>query len=316
MAFEACRLAVEFMTPVMLLSDGYIANGAEPWIFPKSADLPEIKVSYAKHVDGEEFLPYKRDAKLARPWAIPGTKGLEHRIGGIEKQHETGNISYDPENHIVYVSSTGNIGAYGLVPPPPGFSEMQYIAGNALTGARLTAGAGSAAGGGNAMSAIVGGGGSSAIVGGARMPGRAIVGGGGKGGPAIVGGSGIVGGGRAVGRPGGPDPRLGDDLESSKKEAEDHNLDHAVCRSWCPHCVKGRAEACGHRRRGGETGDAPTVSLDYMRTHSEPEKVEEKGTPIVVVKDDKTKMVMAKVAPSKGVREYAVELVRRFVEQQ
>lgn len=99
MAFEACRLAVEFMTPVMLLSDGYIANGAEPWIFPKSADLPEIKVSYAKHVDGEEFLPYKRDAKLARPWAIPGTKGLEHRIGGIEKQHETGNISYDPENH-------------------------------------------------------------------------------------------------------------------------------------------------------------------------------------------------------------------------
>ncbi len=99
MAFEACRLAVEFMTPVMFLSDGYIANGAEPWIFPKSADLPQIKVSYAKHVEGEKFLPYKRDEKLARPWAIPGTKGLEHRIGGIEKQHETGNISYEPENH-------------------------------------------------------------------------------------------------------------------------------------------------------------------------------------------------------------------------
>jgi 2-oxoglutarate/2-oxoacid ferredoxin oxidoreductase subunit alpha len=100
-AFEACRLAVEFMTPVFFLSDGYIANGAEPWKFPSSTDLPEISVSFAKNelAEGEQFLPYKRNDKLARPWAIPGTKGLEHRVGGIEKEHETGNISYDPENH-------------------------------------------------------------------------------------------------------------------------------------------------------------------------------------------------------------------------
>jgi 2-oxoglutarate ferredoxin oxidoreductase subunit alpha len=100
MVFEACRIAIEFMTPVLFLSDGYIANGAEPWAFPKAADLPEIKVNFAKEKNaGDKFLPYKRDEKLSRPWAIPGTKGLEHRIGGIEKQHETGNISYEPANH-------------------------------------------------------------------------------------------------------------------------------------------------------------------------------------------------------------------------
>lgn len=100
MVFEACRIALEFMTPVLFLSDGYIANGAEPWAFPKAADLPEIKVNFAKEKNaGDKFLPYKRDEKLSRPWAIPGTKGLEHRIGGIEKQHETGNISYEPANH-------------------------------------------------------------------------------------------------------------------------------------------------------------------------------------------------------------------------
>ncbi|MFN8166091.1 MAG: 2-oxoacid:acceptor oxidoreductase subunit alpha [Bacteroidia bacterium] len=100
MAYEACRLAVNSMTPVMLLTDGYIANGAEPWMFPKSSDLAEIKVQFATEKNGgEKFLPYKRDEKLSRPWAIPGTKSLEHRIGGIEKQHETGNISYDAANH-------------------------------------------------------------------------------------------------------------------------------------------------------------------------------------------------------------------------
>jgi 2-oxoglutarate/2-oxoacid ferredoxin oxidoreductase subunit alpha len=97
--FEACRIAVDFMTPVMFLSDGYIANGAEPWRFPQESDLKEIKVSFAKETNGEKFLPYKRDEKLSRPWAVPGTPGLEHRIGGLEKQHETGNISYDAENH-------------------------------------------------------------------------------------------------------------------------------------------------------------------------------------------------------------------------
>lgn len=104
-AYEACRLAIEFMTPVFFLSDGYIANGSEPWKFPTAAELPELKVSFAKNElkEGETFLPYKRNEKLARPWAIPGTKGLEHRVGGIEKENETGNISYDPENHELMV---------------------------------------------------------------------------------------------------------------------------------------------------------------------------------------------------------------------
>ena len=100
-AFEACRIAVQHMTPIILLSDGYIANGAEPWKFPQSKDLQEIKVSFKKGLDeGEEKpLMYKRDENLVRPWAIPGTPGLEHRIGGLEKQDVTGNISYEPENH-------------------------------------------------------------------------------------------------------------------------------------------------------------------------------------------------------------------------
>lgn len=100
-AYEAVRIAIEHMTPVILLSDGYIANGAEPWRFPKSADLAPIHVTFKKELaeDEAKFLPYKRDEKLVRPWAVPGTPGLEHRIGGIEKEDITGNISYDPENH-------------------------------------------------------------------------------------------------------------------------------------------------------------------------------------------------------------------------
>ena len=99
--YEAVRISVQHMTPVIFLSDGYIANGAEPWKYPVSADLPSITVKFKKGLDeGEETLqPYKRDEKLARPWAIPGTPGLEHRIGGLEKQDVTGNISYDPDNH-------------------------------------------------------------------------------------------------------------------------------------------------------------------------------------------------------------------------
>lgn len=100
--YEAARIAVEHMSPVFFLSDGYIANGAEPWKFPKSDDLKPFKPDFANKdilKEGEKFLPYKRNEKLARNWAIPGTAGLEHRIGGIEKEHETGNISYDPENH-------------------------------------------------------------------------------------------------------------------------------------------------------------------------------------------------------------------------
>lgn len=99
--FEAARISLQHMTPVMYLSDGYIANGAEPWRFPKEEDLPTIEVKFKEGLDEDEtkFQPYKRDEKLVRPWAIPGTKGLEHRIGGIEKQDITGNVSYDPENH-------------------------------------------------------------------------------------------------------------------------------------------------------------------------------------------------------------------------
>jgi 2-oxoglutarate/2-oxoacid ferredoxin oxidoreductase subunit alpha len=99
--YEAVRIAVQHMTPVIFLSDGYIANGAEPWRFPKSDDLPEIKVEFKKELAGDEekFLPYKRDEKLVRPWAVPGIAGLEHRIGGLEKQDVTGNVSYEPDNH-------------------------------------------------------------------------------------------------------------------------------------------------------------------------------------------------------------------------
>lgn len=99
-AFEAVRLSVQHMTPVILLSDGYIANGSEPWRFPQSNDLPEMKVAFKHQVENnEKLLPYDRNEKLARPWVIPGTVGLEHRIGGLEKQHLTGNISYDANNH-------------------------------------------------------------------------------------------------------------------------------------------------------------------------------------------------------------------------
>lgn len=99
--FEAARISVQHMTPVIFLSDGYIANGAEPWKFPQSKDLPEIKVSFKKGLDAseEKYMPYKRDERLVRPWAVPGTAGLEHRIGGIEKQDVTGNVNYEPENH-------------------------------------------------------------------------------------------------------------------------------------------------------------------------------------------------------------------------
>ncbi len=99
-AFEACRIAIEHMIPVIVLSDGYIANGAEPWLFPSAEDLPEIHPLWAKKSEnGTPFLPYERNDRLARPWAIPGMEGLAHRIGGLEKEDITGNISYDPKNH-------------------------------------------------------------------------------------------------------------------------------------------------------------------------------------------------------------------------
>ncbi|MBK8471257.1 MAG: 2-oxoacid:acceptor oxidoreductase subunit alpha [Sphingobacteriales bacterium] len=100
-AMEACRLAVQYMTPVILLSDGYIANGAEPWQFPTADQLPQDwKVKFRQTLQADEvFLPYERDEKWVRPWAIPGTDTLTHRIGGLEKEDGTGNISYSPANH-------------------------------------------------------------------------------------------------------------------------------------------------------------------------------------------------------------------------
>ena len=107
MTFEAIRLAVSYMTPVFLLSDGYLANGSEPWMIPNVADLPTITVNHPTQLNstnsaanGEaHFLPYKRDERKVRPWAIPGTVGFEHRIGGIEKEDVTGNVNYEPANH-------------------------------------------------------------------------------------------------------------------------------------------------------------------------------------------------------------------------
>jgi 2-oxoglutarate ferredoxin oxidoreductase subunit alpha len=95
---EAVRIAVKYMTPVIFLSDAFLANGAEPWKLPRAADLPEFPVEF--RTDPQGFFPYLRDPDtLARPWAIPGTPGLEHRIGGLEKEHVTGNVSYAPANH-------------------------------------------------------------------------------------------------------------------------------------------------------------------------------------------------------------------------
>jgi len=102
MAIEAARIAIKYMTPVIVLSDNYIANGSEPWLLPDIDAIPEFKVEFAKHVNGPDgtFLPYLRDVDtFARPWAIPGTPGLEHRVGGLEKDAITGNVSYDPGNH-------------------------------------------------------------------------------------------------------------------------------------------------------------------------------------------------------------------------
>jgi 2-oxoglutarate ferredoxin oxidoreductase subunit alpha len=100
-AYDACRIALKYMTPVMLLSDGYLANGSEPWMIPNVDDLDEIDVTFVHEKNSDdEFLPYLRNEEtLSRPWAIPGTPGLEHRLGGIEKAENTGHVSYDPENH-------------------------------------------------------------------------------------------------------------------------------------------------------------------------------------------------------------------------
>ena len=108
-AFEAVRLAVKYMTPVILLTDGYLANGAEPWNLPDIDALPDISVPFAGEPNqGELFWPYLRDPEtLSRPWAVPGTPGLMHRIGGLEKEDGSGNVSYEPENHEKMVAAAG-----------------------------------------------------------------------------------------------------------------------------------------------------------------------------------------------------------------
>lgn len=117
MAIEACRIAMQFMTPVILLSDGYLANGAEPWKIPSIEELPIIDVSFHEKIEG--FQPYSRDERLARPWVVPGTPGLEHRIGGLEKQHITGAVSYDSQNHhfMVNLRQQKIDGIAGDIPP-------------------------------------------------------------------------------------------------------------------------------------------------------------------------------------------------------
>lgn len=103
--YEAVRISIEHMTPVIFLSDGYIANGAEPWKFPNTENLQPIHVKFKTELGHNEtkFQPYLRNENLVRPWALPGTPGLEHRIGGLEKENITGNVSYDPENHQLMV---------------------------------------------------------------------------------------------------------------------------------------------------------------------------------------------------------------------
>ncbi len=110
-AVEAARIALTYRTPVFLLSDGYLANGSEPWQVPSVESLPDLSVEFATEPNGEDgqYLPYLRDPEtLARPWAVPGTPGLEHRVGGIEKADKTGNISYDPDNHDFMVRTRQN----------------------------------------------------------------------------------------------------------------------------------------------------------------------------------------------------------------
>lgn len=117
-AFEAVRIAVKYMTPVILLTDGYLANGAEPWLLPEIDDLPAIPARF--RTDPEGFFPYLRDPEtLSRPWVVPGTPGLEHRIGGIEKEYLTGNVSYAPVNHeqMVRVRARKVAGIAAEIPP-------------------------------------------------------------------------------------------------------------------------------------------------------------------------------------------------------
>jgi 2-oxoglutarate ferredoxin oxidoreductase subunit alpha len=135
MAIEAVRLAFKYMSPVFYLSDGYLANGAEPWAIPAIDDLPKIEVKFA--TDPATFMPYARDPEsFARPYALPGTPGLEHRIGGIEKQHITGNVNYDPENHhlMVKLRQEKIDRAVASIPPVRGDGRAEWKSSGAWLG--------------------------------------------------------------------------------------------------------------------------------------------------------------------------------------
>jgi 2-oxoglutarate ferredoxin oxidoreductase subunit alpha len=139
-AFEACRLAVRHMTPVILLSDGFIANGSEPWKLPSLEELPRTQPQFRREAEG--FLPYLRDAEtLARPWAVPGTPGLEHRIGGLEKADGTGNVSYDPANHERMVRLRAEKVARVARDLPPAVAEGESEGGLLVVGWGSTYGA-------------------------------------------------------------------------------------------------------------------------------------------------------------------------------
>jgi 2-oxoglutarate/2-oxoacid ferredoxin oxidoreductase subunit alpha len=123
-AYEAVRIAVKYMTPVILLTDGQLANGAEPWLLPDTDKLPEIKVEFATNPEG--FMPYSRDAEtLSRPWAVPGTKGLEHRVGGLSSENLTGNVSYSPANNELMVRTRARkiAGIAREIPPTEVFGD-------------------------------------------------------------------------------------------------------------------------------------------------------------------------------------------------
>ncbi len=125
-AYEAVRIAVKYMTPVILLTDGQLANGAEPWLVPDPDKLPPIKVEF--RTDPEGFMPYLRDEEtLSRPWAIPGTPGLEHRIGGLSSEHLTGNVSYSPSNNemMVRLRARKIAGIAREIPPTEVFGDEQ-----------------------------------------------------------------------------------------------------------------------------------------------------------------------------------------------
>lgn len=140
-------LATRLMLPVVVLSDGYIANGAEPWLIPDLSKLPPLKIEHpqANNNPNGPFKPYLRDELLARPWAIPGTPGLMHRVGGIEKEDGTGNISYDPENHqkMVNIRAQKVANAAKLLPPQqvtgPQSGELLVLSWGGTYGSCLTA---------------------------------------------------------------------------------------------------------------------------------------------------------------------------------